>query len=93
MFLSEPPGVSDMYLSPSSPDEVTAATVSSGSWITGSMLIRMVARNVFGSRSSASTVPILTPLMRTSLPWWMPSTREKSAVTSYPETVRSWLVL
>src|ERR1700676_2351724 len=79
---SDPPGTSDMYLSPRSPAEMISATVSSGSWTIGSMLIRTTARKVFGSSSSAATEPILMPLMRTSLPWRIPSTRENSALSS-----------
>ena len=44
IILSEPPGASDMYLSPSSPEDVTCATVSSGNCTAGSMLMRIVAR-------------------------------------------------
>src|SRR5438132_6697644 len=48
MTLSEPPGTNDRYLSPKRPAETILATVSSGSLTAGSMLIRKVARKLFG---------------------------------------------
>ena len=82
MSLSDPPGTSDMYLSPSRLDETISATVSSGSLTDGSTLIRTVARNVFGSSVVSSTEPTLMPLIRTSLPSRIPSICSKSAVSA-----------
>ncbi len=61
--LSEPPGTSDMYLSPSRLDDTISATVSSGSLSELSTLIRTVARNVLRSRVNPSTEPTLMPLI------------------------------
>src|ERR1700733_673836 len=57
--LSDPPGTSDMYLSPSRPDETISATVSSGNLTAGSTVIRTVARNVLGSSVVETTEPTL----------------------------------
>jgi len=69
-----------MKFPPNKPSEETAMALSSGISIPSLMETANSARNVVGFKSSAVTVPIFTPAMRTSVPSDTPSALRKLAL-------------